>query len=176
MLKTNSITTVGNRNKYGANREPQRVRLGGVSNGLASAGDMVSGALIGLKPFHHSTTPPLHYSNNPLLHSITPRLHHSVPVFDGNSFENEDDDEDEYDCDAHLLTSWFSRSSSAVPIFRRSTTAFCADTLPVAQRISSSSTSSWVKLTTGRARSSETQVGVAARSDNIGCRYSVYFP
>jgi hypothetical protein len=46
MLKTNSIATVGNRNKYGANREPHRVRLGGVSNDLASAGDMVSGALI----------------------------------------------------------------------------------------------------------------------------------
>src|SRR5215469_15225521 len=66
MLKTNSIATVGNRNKYGANREPQRVRLG-VSNGLASAGDMVSGALIGLTPFHHSTTPPPHYSTTPFL-------------------------------------------------------------------------------------------------------------
>jgi hypothetical protein len=47
MLKTNSIATVGNRNKYGAKREPHRDGLGGVSNDLASAGDVVFGALIG---------------------------------------------------------------------------------------------------------------------------------
>ena len=62
MLKMNSIATVGNRNKYGANREPHRVRLGGVSNDLVSAGDMASGALIGR---YHCNTPPLHYSNAP---------------------------------------------------------------------------------------------------------------
>ena len=47
MLNTNSIATVGNRNKYGANREPHRDGLGGVSSDLASAGDVVLGALIG---------------------------------------------------------------------------------------------------------------------------------
>jgi hypothetical protein len=57
MLKTKSIATVGNKNKYGANREPQRVRLGGVSNDLVSAEDMASGALIGR---YHCNTPPLH--------------------------------------------------------------------------------------------------------------------
>lgn len=46
MLKTNSIATVGNRNKYGANREPHRDGLGGVSNDLPVAGDMVLGVLI----------------------------------------------------------------------------------------------------------------------------------
>jgi hypothetical protein len=46
MLKTKSIATVGNRNRYGANREPHRDGLGGVTNDLASAGDVVFGALI----------------------------------------------------------------------------------------------------------------------------------
>jgi hypothetical protein len=57
MLKMNSITTVGNRNKYGANREPHRVRWGGVNNDPPSAGDIVFGALIGR---YHCNTPPLH--------------------------------------------------------------------------------------------------------------------
>ena len=53
----NSIATVGERNKYGANREPHRVRLGGVNNDPPSAGDIVFGALIGR---YHCNTPPLH--------------------------------------------------------------------------------------------------------------------
>jgi hypothetical protein len=53
----NSIATVGERNKYGANREPHRVRLGGVSNDPPSAGDIVFGALIGR---YHCNTPVLH--------------------------------------------------------------------------------------------------------------------
>ena len=59
MLKMNSIATVGNKNKYGANREPHRARLGGVSNDLASAGDVVFGALIGS---YDCNTPPLQRS------------------------------------------------------------------------------------------------------------------
>jgi hypothetical protein len=47
MLKTKSIATVGNRNRYGANREPHRDGLGGVTNDLPSAGDIAFGALIG---------------------------------------------------------------------------------------------------------------------------------
>jgi hypothetical protein len=46
MLKTKSIATVGNRNRYGANREPHRDGLGGVTNDLPSAGDIAFGALI----------------------------------------------------------------------------------------------------------------------------------
>src|SRR6201998_3543099 len=46
MLKTKSIATVGNRNRYGANREPHRDGLGGVTEDLPSAGDIVFGALI----------------------------------------------------------------------------------------------------------------------------------
>src|ERR1700751_2153710 len=62
MLKMNSIATVGNRNKYGANREPHRVRLGAVSNDLPSASGIVLGALISR---YHCNTPPLHYPNAP---------------------------------------------------------------------------------------------------------------
>jgi hypothetical protein len=46
MLKTKSIATVGNRNRYGANREPHRDGLGGVTIDLPFAVDVVFGALI----------------------------------------------------------------------------------------------------------------------------------
>src|SRR6516225_8392397 len=79
MLKTNSMATVGNRNRYGANCEPQRDRLGGVSNDLASAGDIVSGALIGR---YHLITPTLQYSKTPVFQdSNTPFLICSPPCF-----------------------------------------------------------------------------------------------
>jgi hypothetical protein len=64
MLKTKSMATVGNRNRYGANRDPQRDRLGGVSNDPASADDIVLGALIDRNHFH---SPLLRDSGTPLL-------------------------------------------------------------------------------------------------------------